>query len=146
MKGAGKSKMAANSHRWTVLLLYLILVGCGTSVTGLIQENSELLWHAEDVIGAAEQLDRGLEEPVYDAEAAKHEACQFLTDATKKRMFASERSFMEQFRSDFGQLFVLIFPVGRVERCAAAQERYKETIATLCHDLRRDGISLSCSD
>ena len=138
--------MAANSHRWTVLLLYLILVGCGTSVTGLIQENSELLWHAEDVIGAAEQLDRGLEEPVYDAEAAKHEACQFLTDDTTKRMFAKKASFFEKFRDDLGQLFVLIVPVERVERCAAAQERYKETIATLCHDLRRDGISLSCSD
>lgn len=146
MKGAGKFQMPANSHRWIALLLCLILAGCGTSVTALLQENSALLWHAEDVIGAAEQLDRGLEEPVYDAEAAKHKACQFLTDATAKRMLALETPFFEQFGSDLGQLLVLILPVGRVERCAAAQKHYKETIAILCQDLHEEGFSLRCSD
>jgi len=138
--------MPAKAPCWTVLLLCLILGGCGTSVTGLIQENSELLWRAEDVIGAAEEFDRGLEEPVYDAEDARQEACQFLTEATAKRMFARETTFFEQLGSDLGQLVVLILPVGRVERCAQAQKRYKQTIASLCQDLRGKGISLRCSD
>ena len=138
--------MPVKAHCWIALLLCLILGGCGTSVTALLQENSELFWRAEDAIGAAEELDRDLEEPVYDAEDVRQKACQFLTDATAKRMFATETSFVEHFRSDIGKLLVLIVPVERVERCAKAQGHYKQAIATLCKDLRKEGISLRCSD
>lgn len=136
--------MPANARCWFILLLCLILAGCGTSVTALLQENSELFWRAEEVIGAADELDRDLGEPVYDAEDVRQKACQFLTDATAKQMFATETPFMEQFRSDLERLLVLIVPVERVESCAEAQKHYKNAIETLCQDLRDEGVSLRC--
>ena len=123
-----------------------LLVGCGTNVKGLLEEESRLWWRADQVIEAAEDIDPSLVDPIYEAETAKNEACEPIIKAAKERASLQESSFGEEIISDFTQVFVLIVPVGSVERCAESQNLFAGLLGGLCRQLERLGVDLSCSD
>lgn len=143
----GKSPLSlANTCRLTVLVLCLLQSGCGTLVKGLLEGESRLWGDTDRVLAAAEDLDQGLENPVYDAESAKNEACEPITNAAKERIYGGEPSFVERLWSDLTQVFVLIVPITSVERCAEAQKLYNEELARLCRRLKEQGVNPSCLD
>jgi hypothetical protein len=106
------------------------LGGCGTNVRSLMTQDGHLVVEADRVVSVAETLGTGLEQPVYDAEAAKGEACQFINDAVMDQM-EREPTFGEQFKSDLSMFIVLLVPVGDVERCAHAFEAYRDSVNAL---------------
>lgn len=116
-----------------------VLAGCGTNVQWLLAEEGRLTPEADRLATTAEGLGSGLEEPVYDAEDAKLEACRFLTEATVDRM-ENEPSFGEQFVSDLSSVVVLLIPVGPVERCSDALDAYRTSIAKLENELMELGV------
>jgi hypothetical protein len=106
------------------------LGGCGTNVRSLMTQDSHLVIEADRAVSVAETLGTGLEQPVYDAEATKGEACQFINDAVVDQM-EREPTFGEQFASDLSMFIVLLVPVGDVERCAQALEAYRGSVNAL---------------
>jgi hypothetical protein len=138
--------MSVATRGWIIIALCSLLAGCGTDVKSLLEEEGRLSWESDDLIAAAEDLDRGLEEPVYDAEAAKHAACEEVIEGLKKRIYAPDISFGEQFVSDIVLLVVFIVPIGSVETCAGAQKRYKAELLALCQDLKQQGAYQTCPD
>jgi hypothetical protein len=108
----------------------LALAGCGTNVPALMARDSHLVVEADRAIGVAENLGTGLEQPVYEAEATKGEACKFINDAVVDRM-ARDPSFGEQFTTDLSMFIVLLVPVSPVERCADAFEAYRDSVNAL---------------
>ena len=71
-----------------------------------------------------------LETPVYEAEAAKDDACDFLHHAVFDRC-NRDPSFFEQFTSDLSSAIVLMLPIGQVEDCADAFAAYSAAVDTL---------------
>lgn len=120
----------------TPVLLFLcgLLAGCGTNVQWLLAEEGRLTLEADRLVSVAEDAGNGMEQSVYDAEDAKHEACRFLTEATVERM-QQEPTLGEQFVSDLSSVIVLVVPVGPVERCADALHAYRDSIAQLRRQL-----------
>jgi hypothetical protein len=110
--------------------LALALGGCGTNVRSLMAEDSRLVVEADRAVGVAETLGSGLEQPVYDAEENKGEACKFINDAVVDRM-EREPTFGEQFTTDLSMFIVLLVPIGDVERCADAFEAYRDSVNAL---------------
>jgi hypothetical protein len=80
-------------------VLSLALISCGTNLPWLIGRDSRMVAEADRAVSAAEPLGTGLEQPVYDAETAKNEACKFIYDEMSERMGRKPR-FAEQFRTD----------------------------------------------
>jgi hypothetical protein len=111
----------------TIIGIGLALGGCGTNVRSLMAEDSRLVVEADRAVGVAETLGTGLEQPVYDAEAVKGEACKFINDAVVDLM-EREPTFGEQFTIDLSMFIVLLVPVGEVERCARALEAYSASV------------------
>ena len=136
--------MTAVLRRSLFALCCLVLAGCGTSIKGLLEEESRLLWQSEPVIAAAEAEGRGREEGIYDAEAARHRACEKIIEAVRKQRDEGPGSFAERFKSDFGQWAAALVPVPSVERCAEAQDIYARDLADLCRSLKEGGASLDC--
>jgi hypothetical protein len=112
------------------LLACALLAGCGTNVQWLLAEESRLTPRADRLAQAAEAVGGGIEQPLYDAEDAKLQACRFLTEATLDLM-QREPGFGEQFVSDLSAVVVLLIPVEPVESCARALHAYRESIAQL---------------
>jgi hypothetical protein len=110
------------------------LGGCGTNVLALIAQDSHLVIEADRTVGVAETLGTGLEQPVYEAEAAKGDACRFINDAVVDQM-EREPTFGEQFKTDLSMFIVLLVPVGDVERCADAFEAYRDSVNALEREL-----------
>jgi hypothetical protein len=74
---------------------------------------------------AAADLDLGLEDRLYDAEAAKVEACAVVNERVRQRMFDGFGiPFGEAFVSDLRRLFVWLVPVESVERCKMAHREF----------------------
>jgi hypothetical protein len=126
-------------HGLALLLLCGVLAGCGTNVRWLLAEEGRLTPQADRLATTAETLGTGMEQPVYDAEDAKLEACRFLNEATVDRI-QNEPSFGGQFVSDLSAVVVLLIPVGPVERCADSLEAYRTSIARLEHELIELGV------
>jgi hypothetical protein len=116
-----------------------VLAGCGTNVQWLMAEEGRLTSEADRLATTAEGVGSGLEQPVYEAEDAKLEACRFLTEATIDRM-ENEPSFGEQFVSDLSSVVVLLIPVDPVERCSDALDAYRTSIAKLESELIELGV------
>jgi hypothetical protein len=131
--------LAGRLHATTLLFLCAALAGCGTNVKWLLTEQSRLTPEADRLATIAEALGTGIEQPVYDAEDAKLEACRFLNEAAAERMQRSP-TFTEQFVSDLSMVVVLLVPVGRVERCAQSLEAFRMSIAGLESQLMELGI------
>jgi len=126
-------------RRLAPLSLCAVLAGCGTNVQWLLAEEGRLTPEADRLATTAEALGSGIEQPVYEAEDAKLEACRFLNEATVDRM-NREPGFGEQFVSDLSSVVVLLFPVGPVERCAESLEAYRTSIARLERELIELGV------
>lgn len=122
-----------------LLPICALLAGCGTNVKWLLAEEGRLTPRADRLATTAESLGTGIEQPVYDAEDRKLEACRFLTEATIDLM-QREPSFAEQFISDLSSVVVLIVPVGTVERCADSLDAYRTSIARLESQLIELGV------
>ena len=133
-------------RRCVVLIFCLLLTGCGSSVTRLLEEDSQLWWQSDPIIAAAENLDQGLVDSVYEAEAAKHEACEPIIGAARQQIYEGQGSLGERFWSDLTQLVALIVPISSVNECAEAQERYSQELASLCQRLNRRDVFLRCPD
>jgi hypothetical protein len=124
--------------------LLFVLTGCGTSIKGLLEEESALVWQSEPVVAAAEAEGRGREEALYDTETARHQACEKITEAVRQKRDEGGGSFGQRFWSDFRQLSALLVPIPSVERCAEAQDLYKDELAALCHSLAEEDPDLEC--
>jgi hypothetical protein len=118
----------------TIAGLSLALTSCGTNLPWLVARDSRLMAVADRAVSAAEPLGTGLEQPVYDAETVKNDACKFIYDEMSERMGRRPR-FAERFRSDVSTLFVLLVPVSKVERCAQAFDAYHASVIALEHRL-----------
>jgi hypothetical protein len=121
------------------LLLSVVLAGCGTNVKWLLAEQTRLEPKAHHLAEVAEGVGSGIEEPLYEAEDAKLEACRFMNDAAADRIQRTP-SFGEQFLSELSMVVVLIVPVGTVERCAEALHAYRASIARLEAQLIELGV------
>ena len=122
-----------------------LLSGCGTNVQWLLTEEGRLTPEADRLATTAETLGTGIEQPLYEAEDTKLEACRFLNEATVDRM-QNEPSFGEQFVSDLSAVIVLLVPVGPVERCADSIEAYRTSIARLERELIDLGVIARTTD
>lgn len=129
-----------------VACICLLLVGCGTNVKALLDEESRLYWRADRIVAAADDLDLGLENAVLDAESAKHEACEPVNSATKERIYEGPISLAQRFLSGLTRFLVRIVPVGVVERCAEAHKRYNKELVVLYQHLEEMGIHLPRPD
>ncbi len=129
---------------WIAAALCALLAGCGTDVKDLLEAEGRLWSVTDAILVAAEDLDQGLEEPVYDAESEKQQACEEVNSALGERLYATDVSFSKQFWSDLVRLYVFVVPVGSVEACAAAHERYRRELFALCRDLEQRGAYAGC--
>ncbi len=133
-------------RRCVVPIFYMLLTGCGSSVTGLLEEDSQLMWQSGSITVAAENLDQGLVDSIYEAEAVKDEACKPIIGAARQQIYEGQDSLGERFWSDLTQLVALIVPISSVNECAEAQERYSQELASLCQRLNRRDVFLRCPD
>ena len=133
-------------RRCVVPIFYMLLTGCGSSVTGLLEEDSQLMWQSGPITVAAENLDQGLVDSIYEAEAVKDEACKPIIGVARQQIYEGQGSLGERFWSDLTQLVALIVPISSVNECAEAQERYSQELASLCQRLNRRGVSSRCQD
>jgi len=108
----------------------MMLPGCGTNVLYILSEESRVLSEADPMVRSSEELANGLELPVYAAEEAKDQACEFLHAAVRDRL-QREPGFGEQFVSDLSSAVALIFPIPQVQRCAEALGAYGGVVAAL---------------
>ena len=143
---ASNPRVAIDAFRLTIVALCVLLAGCGTDVRSLLSEESRTYWQDQETVAAAEELDLGLENPVFDAESAKYQNCESVYNATKDRIYAGELSSWEQFWSKFTEILVRIIPIESVERCAAAHERYDKEVVALRERLGKMGIRLPLGD
>ncbi len=132
--------MPTDTYRSLAVALFLLLAGCGTNVKTLLEEDGRLFWQADPIVMAAEDLDRDLVEPFNAAETAKIEACDALYSAAEESIDENERSRVEEFWSDITMLFVRVFPVESVERCARIHERYSHELDALRQRLEEEGV------
>lgn len=116
------------------MVLTLLLSGCGTNVMWVLKEESRVMAEADALVTSAEEAGNGLEQPVYEAEAAKDEACQFLHSAVFDR-FNRDPGFFEQFVSDLSAAVALMVPVAQVEDCADAFDSYSAAVDSLAGTL-----------
>jgi hypothetical protein len=110
-------------------LAVLALAGCGTDVPALLEADSELAWEAEDLMAEAERKRLAELESYQEAHATKEDLCEPLYSKAQTRiddgMSGKDLPVTERFWSDLMIVGALIFPVGAVEQCAAAFERYQ---------------------
>jgi hypothetical protein len=123
-----------NLMRTIPIALTFLLSGCGTNVMYLLKEESRIVAEADPLLVSAEEAGNGMERQVYEAEAAKDEACDFLHSAVFDR-FNRDPGFFEQFVSDFSSAVVLFFPVGQVEDCAEAFATYSAAVDNLANSI-----------
>ncbi len=123
--GSGLPSLSAAARAWIIIASCAALIGCGTNVRELLEDDSRISWQAYSAIEQAEALDIGLEEPVFNAEAAKEEACEPIYAAAAERFSSDTLSFWEELWSDLVQFVVRVVPIDTVETCAKAHKRYK---------------------
>ncbi len=123
--------LSAAARAWIIIASCATLIGCGTDVRELLEADSRISWQAYSAIEQAEALDIGLEGPVYDAEAAKEEACEPIYAAAAERLPSDILSFWEELWSDVIQFVVRVVPIDTVETCAKAHELYKDETLVL---------------
>lgn len=89
-------------------------------------------WDAHNAALAASELKLGLEEPVYEAEAAKVEACRSVDAQVTRYIDRFGRvTFAEQLGADLSRLVAYGFPVVWVDNCARAHRTYKREYVAL---------------
>lgn len=113
-----------------MIWVFLALAGCGTNLRWLMVKDSRLVIEADRVVSTAETLATGIEQPVYEAEAVKIEACRFLYEAVLQRLERAP-TFGEEFLSDLATFLVLLVPVPKAERCSDAFDAFRESVAAL---------------
>lgn len=118
-----------------------MLIGCGTDVKELLAHDSQVSWQGYSVVAQAEALEIGLEEPVYDAEEIKNEACAPIY-ARAEQSRPAVVTFWEDLWSGLVQFVVQVIPIEMVETCAEAHENYKDEIDTL-RDRLQQFVSLN---
>ncbi len=104
------------------------LTGCGTDVRGLLHEDGRLAMEAQMLTMEAPS---GLAAELQRIDAEKQEACRFLYQEVNDRIAAGEPDLGDAILTDFGELFVRVVPIGRIEACADAQRRYAEAVEAL---------------
>lgn len=134
--GGGSTGLSAAARAWIIVASCAALIGCGTDVRELLEEDSRISWQAYSAVEQAEVLDIGLEGPVYDAEAAKEEACAPIYAAAAERLPSDILSFWEELWSDVVQFVVRVVPIDTVETCAKAHKRYKDETLVLRNRLQ----------
>ncbi len=129
--GSGLPSLSAAARASIIIASCAALIGCGTNVRKLLEDDSRISWQAYSAIEQAEALDIGLEGPIYNAEAAKHEACEPIYAAAAERFSSDTLSFWEELWSDLVQFVVRVVPIDTVETCAKAHKRYKDETLVL---------------
>lgn len=118
----------------------LLLTACGTDILDLVREDSRLTWDAHLLSLAAADLDHGIEDALYDAELEKIEVCAPLNTRVQEEILRRHRaSFGKRFVSDLKRLFILIVPVGWIERCAQAHKAFERQFLDLRQRLEGRG-------
>jgi hypothetical protein len=134
--------MSNQMQIYIVACIFLLLVGCGTNVKALLDDESRLYWRADQIVRSAEDLDLGIENAVLDAESTKYEACESVNSATKERIYEGPMSLAQRVLSGLTRFLVRIVPVGMVERCAEAHVSYKRELVALRQRLEQMGVYL----
>jgi len=106
------------------------LTACGTDVPWLLKRDSLLVGRADKIATQAEAIDPDLTTAMYDAEDAKRAACQTLY-ASVTELMRRPQTFGEELYSDLGQFIAYFIPIDELERCAAAQDAYADTVEDL---------------
>jgi hypothetical protein len=112
------------------LSVALVLAGCGTNVPGLLAKDSDLQWEADELLAGVEDMNLGLEKDFNRAELEKTVACKDLYKAVELRVIRELHEgplpFGAKFVYDAKLLMALLIPLGKVERCRAAIETYRQ--------------------
>jgi hypothetical protein len=139
--------MAVRRFTVALIVLSLGLAACGRDVQGLLKRESRRAWDADQLVVMAEDLDAGLEQPVYAAESAKQKACADFDKASRERMeYFGEMPFWQALWSDFSRFVLLFLPWQSVEDCARAHARYNEEINLLGRRLKDSGVDIAGPD
>ncbi len=97
---------------------------------GLLAKDSDLQWEADELLAEIEDLNLGLEKDFNDAELEKTAACKDLYKAVELRVVRELHQgplpFGAKFVYDAKLLMALLIPLGKVERCRAAIEIYRQ--------------------
>ena len=128
-----------------MLVLCLVVAGCGTNLGKLLRDDTRLYWQADHVLQVAEPLGLGLEDAAYEAEAAQHRACRGIYAGLVEAAFGERHSsFFDRLWSSLKRLFAALVPIDSVEGCAKAQEAYRRQIQILCRKLEKMGTPTDC--
>jgi hypothetical protein len=123
------------------LVLGVSLSGCGTNIPRLLAEDSALVWEADEFLASVEDMNLGLERSFYRVELERTRACKALYKAVEIRVVRELHEgplpFGDKFVYDAKLLIALLMPMGSVERCRAAIQRYRLEYAKL-----RDAVAL----
>jgi hypothetical protein len=119
----------------------LSLAACGTNVSALLEEDSRLVWQAEETVQAAEVRSLDAMAAYYQAEAEKLVHCEPLYRKAGAEIDLAlhwgGRSIFDQFVGDLALLGALLIPVPEVESCARALERFRSEYAAVSDRIGR---------
>ncbi len=120
---------------WASLTACLLLVGvlvasCGTDIPMMLEEDSKLYWRDVDDLVADDDGDFDEEAVLELVENEKWQACTKVYKAVNERIEREMREgplpFFDKFVYDFKLFGAFLVPIGFVERCRIAIERYRE--------------------
>lgn len=115
-----------------LVVLSLLLAGCGTDVKRLIGEETRVAWEAHQIAMDAAELEPGIVEPLDAAELSKLEACEDINGAIAESIEKGGIfSFGEQFVTDLSLLAAYMFPLTSIERCAEAHDTFSHEFVSL---------------
>lgn len=131
-----------NIRQALLLLVCASLPGCGTDAFSLLSNDEALTWEAELILAESDDLPIEIEEAYDRAATEKTEACRPIYRNIKHRMESAvlgERpSVLKAFGKDFILLVARIAPIGPVQDCAEAYERYRAQYLVLRDRADRD--------
>ncbi len=125
-----------------VLLVCASLPGCGTDAFSLLSNDEALTWEAELILAESDNLPIEIEEAYDRAAIEKTEACRPIYRNIKHRIegeiLGQRPSLLKAFGKDFMLLVARIAPIGPLESCAEAYERYRAQYLVLRDRADRD--------
>ena len=127
----GKSSLKLCASLTACLLLVGVLVAsCGTDVPMMLEEGSKLYWRDVDDFAEDDDGDFDEEAMLELVENEKWQACTKVYKAVNERIEREMREgplpFFDKFVYDFKLFGAFLVPIGFVERCRIAIERYRE--------------------
>ncbi len=116
-------------------VLCLVLSACGTDMKQLLREDTEMTWKTMALDDAMDEAGIDPDAEFLDAENEKQRACQEVYEHVQRRvLYAAQHGdapFFIQMGRDLGRLIARLVPIGAIEDCAAAFDRYRAAMARM---------------